>query len=149
MDDICDQINSICDSDLELFTNLNLISSILFYQLDQITWAGVYKIAKNGLELVAFVGRVPCLRIPEGRGVVGYTAQEDKVVIVDDVDKFKGHIVCDSSARSEVCVPIRSKGRVWGVLDLDSGVESRFRGMGEEMEILGKCLSQIVEKSIY
>jgi GAF domain-containing protein len=41
--------------------------------------------------------------------------------VVPDVDKFPGHIACDSRSRSEIVVPVRdSMGMIAGVLDIDS-----------------------------
>jgi len=45
---------------------------------------------------------------------------------VPDVHEFPGHIACDAASRSELVVPLLDKGRVLGVLDLDSPLASRF-----------------------
>lgn len=39
---------------------------------------------------------------------------------VPDVEKFEGHIACSSLSKSEIVVPMFSKGEVIGVLDIDS-----------------------------
>lgn len=49
-----------------------------------------------------------------------------KPVLVENVDEFPGHIVCDSRSRSEVVIPIIRKNQVIGVLDVDSASLSRF-----------------------
>ena len=43
-----------------------------------------------------------------------------------DVHAFPGHIACDSASNSELVIPIRSGGRIVGVLDLDSPEFDRF-----------------------
>ena len=55
-----------------------------------------------------------------------------------DVHDFPGHIACDSASRSEIVVPIRKNGKVWGVLDMDSPVKDRFSE--EDAEILEEAV---------
>ena len=55
-----------------------------------------------------------------------------------DVHAFPGHIACDSASRSEIVVPIRKNGKVWGVLDMDSPVKDRFSE--EDAEILEEAV---------
>lgn len=43
----------------------------------------------------------------------------DLAQLVYDVNKFPGHIACDSASRSEIVVPIIHDGDVVGVLDID------------------------------
>jgi GAF domain-containing protein len=42
-------------------------------------------------------------------------------IIVPDVDKFPGHITCDSGSRSEIVVPVLGpRGDLLAILDVDS-----------------------------
>jgi L-methionine (R)-S-oxide reductase len=42
-------------------------------------------------------------------------------VVVADVEKFAGHITCDSRSKSEIVVPVRNrKGDLLAVFDVDS-----------------------------
>ena len=66
------------------------------------------------------------MEIPLGRGVCGTATREDRTVVVPDVHAFPGHIACDSASRSEIVIPLRVSGRVWGVLDIDSPSPDRF-----------------------
>jgi GAF domain-containing protein len=45
---------------------------------------------------------------------------------VPDVHAFPGHIACDVNSRSELVVPVISKGVIIGVFDLDSPLPNRF-----------------------
>jgi GAF domain-containing protein len=47
-------------------------------------------------------------------------------VIVPNVHEFPEHIACDSASNSELVTPIIVKGRLFGVLDLDSPRYGRF-----------------------
>jgi GAF domain-containing protein len=81
-----------------------------------------------------FPGKVACIRIKIGRGVCGTTVKNGVTTVVEDVNKFPGHIACDSASNSEVVVPIfatNSEGKrvCVGVLDIDSPMVG---GMTEE-----------------
>lgn len=89
-------------------------------------WVGFYRVLpcidKEGRELVLgpFHGPVACLRIGFGRGVCGQAWQQDKTLVVPDVEAFPGHIACSSLSRSEIVVPVHADGVVTAVLDIDS-----------------------------
>ena len=80
------------------------------------------KRVESGDELVLgpFQGRPACLRIPLNKGVCGGAAAARKSMVVPDVHEFAGHIACDSRSRSEIVIPLLHKGRLVGVLDVDS-----------------------------
>ena len=59
-------------------------------------------------------------------GQRGLSDIESGTIVVPDVDKFPGHIACDSASRSEVVVPVVREGQVLGVLDIDSPALARF-----------------------
>jgi len=68
-----------------------------------------------------FQGPVACTRIPYGRGVCGSSWKQRKTLIVPDVEKFPGHIACNSRSRSEIVVPLTdNEDRIRAVLDIDS-----------------------------
>ncbi|MBR4828813.1 MAG: GAF domain-containing protein [Muribaculaceae bacterium] len=84
-------------------------------------WTGFYLVKDGELQLGPFQGPIACYRIKQGRGVCGTAWQENRTVIVPDVEQFPGHIACSSMSRSEIVVPLRNdKGEVVGVLDIDS-----------------------------
>jgi L-methionine (R)-S-oxide reductase len=55
---------------------------------------------------------VACQTIAFGRGVCGTAAQTGVTQLIDDVDKFPGHIACDGASKSEIVVPIVQEGKV-------------------------------------
>ncbi len=81
------------------------------------------------------------LRIPIGQGVTGTAALERKPVIVDDVRKYPRYIETVKAARSELAVPLVSKNRVVGVLDIESPEIGYFRE--EQVRLLNLLASQI------
>lgn len=64
------------------------------------------------LILGPFQGRPACQSIAFGRGVCGAAAVGKKIVRVQDVREWEGHIACDDSSRSEIVVPIVVNGKV-------------------------------------
>ncbi len=107
-------------------SNLANLSALLYDTLEDINWAGFYILEGSTLVLGPFQGRPACVEIPLSRGVCGTAAREDRTVVVPDVHAFPGHIACDSASRSEIVIPLRVSGRVWGVLDIDSPSPDRF-----------------------
>lgn len=84
-------------------------------------WTGFYLVNGDNLQLGPFQGPIACYNIKRGRGVCGTAWQENRTLVVPDVEQFPGHIACSSLSRSEIVVPLRdSEGTVLGVLDIDS-----------------------------
>ena len=108
------------------------MAALIFHGLPDLNWAGFY--FRQGAELVLglFQGRPACVRISIGRGVCGAAAAQAATVLVPDVHEFPGHIACDPVSRSELVVPLLERGRVSGVLDLDSPLPWRFNDTDQE-----------------
>ena len=106
--------------------NLSNAAALLWEVLPDINWAGFYKMVDGILVLYPFQGKPACIRIPIGRGVCGTAVAEDNTQLVYDVHQFPGHIACDCASNSEIVVPIRVNGTIWGVLDIDSPSIGRF-----------------------
>jgi GAF domain-containing protein len=123
-----DSLRSLLAGETDLVAAAANMSSLLYWSLPDLNWAGFYLVdAKSGDLLVGpFQGKPACVRIPLGKGVCGTAAAERRTVLVEDVHAFPGHIACDSASNSEVVVPVIAAGRLVGVLDLDSPVTGRF-----------------------
>lgn len=111
-------------------------------------WVGFYLVEGDELVLGPFQGSVACLRIKKGRGVCGTAWQQQKTIIVPDVEKFAGHIACSTLSRSEIVVPIFNvcngtendyRPEILGVLDIDSTEIGTFD------EIDAKYLEEIID----
>jgi GAF domain-containing protein len=84
-------------------------------------WTGFYIIRDDELQLGPFQGPVACYSIKRGRGVCGSAWDQNRTIVVPDVELFPGHIACSSLSRSETVVPLHGPdGEVVGVLDIDS-----------------------------
>ena len=103
-----------------LISNLSNLAASLKQSFDKISWVGFYLFDGKKLYLGPFQGNVACTEIALGEGVCGISAKERKSIIVPNVDKFPGHIVCDEGSLSEIAVPIIKNNKLFGVLDVDS-----------------------------
>lgn len=109
-----------------LMANLANTSALLFETLPNLNWAGFYRMEGGALVLGPFQGKPACIRIAVGKGVCGSAVQEGRTVRVEDVHAFPGHIACDGASNSEIVIPLRKNGEIWGVLDIDSPLVGRF-----------------------
>jgi len=116
---IIPQINGLLEGENDLIANMANIAAALKEQFNW-WWIGFYLVKENELVLGPFQGPVACTRIRKGRGVCGSSWEKGETLIVEDVEKFPGHIACSSISRSEIVVPLIKDGEVWAVLDADS-----------------------------
>ena len=126
------QLKEIIDPSLPLISNLSNASSVL-NSLGNINWCGFYLLSGDRLFLGPFQGEVACTIIPLDKGVCGYAARNKKAVIVDDVNKFEGHIACSSLSKSEIVVPIIRDDQVKAVIDIDSPIFNRFTNEDKDL----------------
>jgi GAF domain-containing protein len=120
------QLEGLVQGERDALPNCANAAALLYHTLPDINWAGFYFLRHGELVLGPFQGNAACVRIELGKGVCGTAAQRRETLIVPDVHAFPGHIACDAASRSEIVVPLIRSGRVLGVLDLDSPIESRF-----------------------
>jgi len=119
------QIQGLLRGESNLVANLGNIAAALKEQFNWL-WVGFYWIIEDELVLGPFQGPVACTRIKKGRGVCGTSWEKEAVIIVDDVEKFPGHIACSSSSKSEIVLPVFREGKILGVLDVDSSELAKF-----------------------
>ena len=144
---IIPQIVELLKDEKNLIANLANIVSVLKYSFDKILWAGFYFLdIENNKELVLgpFQGKIACTRLKVGKGVCGTAVVKRETIIVKDVNKFPGHIFCDSDSKSEIVVPIFKKREVIAVLDIDSSELNQFDETDKKyLEKLIKKISHI------
>ena len=119
------QIEALLTGEPNLVANLANIAAALKEQFNWF-WVGFYWVIEDELVLGPFQGPVACTRIKKGRGVCGTAWEKASTILVDDVEKFPGHIACSSLSKSEIVVPVFKAGKVLGVLDVDSSELSQF-----------------------
>jgi len=123
---IVPQIKTVMESSDDLIANLANIAAILKQAFD-FHWVGFYRtLGEQNLVLGPFQGPVACVHIPFGKGVCGTSAQQQKTIIVADVEQFPEHIACSSFSKSEIVVPLVQNEGTKLVLDIDSDMLNAF-----------------------
>ncbi len=114
--------------DIPLAGRLANLTALARSSIPGLNWVGFYlwEERRRRLVLGPFQGLPACAIIPEGKGVCGAAIARGEALVVDDVEAFPGHIACDSASRSEIVVPLAPRGRLFGVLDIDSPLPARF-----------------------
>ncbi|MGQ2384955.1 GAF domain-containing protein [Acinetobacter ursingii] len=131
------QIQAIVADESDVIANLANICAALKQQFNWF-WIGFYLVKDNELVLGPFQGPIACTRIGKGRGVCGTAWQQQKVMIVPDVEQFPGHIACNSDSKSEIVLPVMKQNKCVAVLDIDSDTLDSFD------EVDAEYLKQIV-----
>jgi L-methionine (R)-S-oxide reductase len=138
------QIRGLLEGETDLIANLANVAAALKQQFNWL-WVGFYLVKENELVLGPFQGPIACTRIKKGRGVCGTAWEKQQTLIVPDVEKFPGHIACNSASRSEIVVPLIKNDEVFGVLDVDSESVNDFdetdkKNLEEIVSVLVKSL---------
>jgi len=121
------------------------INCILKENLPYYFWTGFYLVNNGELIVGPYQGTLGCLHIAFGKGVCGTAAKTQKTQIVPDVNKFPGHIACDSRSKSEIVVPVLNKNKkLIAVFDVDS---TKLKSFDEiDKKYLEEILSEHFEK---
>ena len=125
METLVKQLESLIDKKLPLISNLSNASALL-NKLANINWCGFYLVDRDRLILGPFQGEVACTIIPFDKGVCGYAYRNKQTIIVDDVNKFDGHIACSTLSKSEIVTPIIKDDEVKALIDIDAPIYNRF-----------------------
>jgi GAF domain-containing protein len=137
------QVKALLSKDDNLLSNLSNFTAALKQTFEKISWVGFYIAENDNLYLGPFQGKVACTNIKFGSGVCGTAAKEEKTIIVEDVEKFPGHIFCDTDSKSEIVVPLFRNKKLYGVMDLDSVSYSSFNEIDKKyLEELSLFLSE-------
>ena len=97
------------------------INAVLHHKMDGFFWTGFYLLKDGELRIGPYQGSLACQILTRNKGVCWAAINQEKTIIVKDVDKFPDHIACDARSRSEIAVPVRDQtGKITGVLDVDS-----------------------------
>lgn len=141
-----ESLAAVIDDVPHLVANLANASALLYNCMNDLNWAGFYLEKEGRLVLGPFQGKPACVEIEWGKGVCGTAADKDEIQLVPNVHEFAGHIACDSASNSEIVIPIHLNGKVFGVLDIDSPLFSRFdeedkTGLSAFVKIIEEALS--------
>lgn len=136
------QLTALLKGEHNPVANLANAAALLNQTLPAINWVGfyLYQPDTKQLDLGPFQGKVACMHIVNGKGVVGTAFAQQKTQVVPDVHQFKGHIACDQATNSEIVVPLANQK---GVLDIDAIQFNRFSQADQvELENFAAALSR-------
>ncbi|MCH5317182.1 MAG: GAF domain-containing protein [Eubacterium sp.] len=145
---ICDQLKLIADETNDITAILANVSALFMLEMQEVNWAGFYLYKSDKLILGPFQGKPAVAEIAIGDGVCGTAAQTLKTQLVEDVHNCCNHIACDMATSSEIVVPLLlSDGSLFGVIDIDSPLLSRFDDEDRiGLERAAKIISRIMEQ---
>ena len=140
-----EQLSFLIEEEPNVLANLSNASALLKSTFPNTVFAGFYLFDGTELILGPFQGGVSCVRIALGKGVCGESAASLQTVIVGDVKSYPNYISCDSSARSEIVLPIVKNNKLLGVLDLDSSVLNDYDEI--DQKYLEEFVSILLDKT--
>ncbi len=119
------KIKALIGNEKDPIANLANVSAAL-KEAFNFLWVGFYFVKENELVLGPFQGPIACTRIQKGHGVCGKSWEDSKLIIVENIDEFSGHIACSSASKSEIVVPLIQDSKVIAVIDVDSNEIATF-----------------------
>ncbi|WP_273712161.1 GAF domain-containing protein [Leuconostoc mesenteroides] len=130
------QLDVLLENETNIVSNLANAAALLFQNYENLNWAGfyIYNDDAKELDLGPFQGKVACMHIKPGSGVVGTAFANKESIVVPNVHDFAVHIACDADSNSELVVPIFKNGQIYGIIDIDSPLLNRF-GENEKNEV--------------
>jgi len=141
---IYNQLEELLPKTNDPISRMATVSAVLYHKMDQAFWCGFYRLVAEDLIVGPYQGPLACQVLSRNKGVCWAGIREGKSIIVPDVEKFPGHIACDSRSKSEIVVPLRdADGHIIAVLDIDSKELNSFSQV--DAEGLEKILSLITK----
>jgi GAF domain-containing protein len=114
-------------------------------KLPAYNWVGFYMLDpldSTMLVLGPFAGAAtPHTRIPVTEGICGAAVAQGETVVVDDVNSDPRYLSCSIETKSEIVVPIRAHGAIFGEIDIDSHTAAAFGG--EDRAFVERCAELI------
>ncbi|PLX20564.1 MAG: histidine kinase [Marinilabiliales bacterium] len=115
------------------YARMSSIIAVLHNKMEHFFWTGYYFLKQEKLIVGQYQGPVACQELAKNTGVCWAGINEKKAIIVADVEKFPGHIACDSRSKSEIVIPVKDhEGNIFGVLDIDSNEYNQFDEVDEK-----------------
>lgn len=118
-DRIYDQLKKLLVKSDNVNARMATMAALLHHKM-KFFWTGFYFNINGRLIVQTYQGPLACMVLKSATGVCHEAFMRGETVVVADVDKFPGHIACDSRSKSEIVVPVKYNGRIIAVLDVDS-----------------------------
>jgi L-methionine (R)-S-oxide reductase len=121
------QLQNLLTKSTDPVSRMATIAAVLYHKMDYFFWCGFYLLDDGKLTVGPYQGPLACQLLEKDTGVCWAGLNAGKTIIVPDVEKFPGHIACDSRSKSEIVIPLFNKtGNAYGVLDVDSTMLNAF-----------------------
>lgn len=136
---IVTQMEGLLQKTRDPYARMATICAVLHNKMDYFFWTGFYFIRDGEMTVQTYQGPLACQILEKDKGVCWAGFNQRKTLVVVDVEKFPGHIACDSRSKSEIVVPVfNAEKEIIGVLDVDSEKLNSFD------EVDGKYLEKVV-----
>jgi len=138
---LADALNTTLDLQTLLHRVADLVRAVIDYRIFAIL---LLNDRTNELRMRFQIGHsadVERMRIRMGEGVVGQVAERREAMLINDVSVLSNYIDANSQVRSELAVPLVSKNRVIGVIDIQSEQANYFRP--EHLHLLQLTASRV------
>ena len=130
---VLEQIEKLTQDIDSPLSRMATINAVLFNKMDNFFWTGFYLLENEELLVGPYQGPLACLQLKKDTGVCWSAINKNQNTTVPDVDKFPGHIACDSRSKSEIVILLRDKNnKTIGVLDVDSNILNNFDEIDEK-----------------
>lgn len=127
------QIEEILKKTDDKYARMSTIVAVLHNKMEYFFWTGYYFLKDGKLIVGQYQGPVACQELAKDTGVCWAGINQQKAIVVPDVEKFPGHIACDSRSKSEIVIPVRdNNNEIIGVLDVDSNEYNQFDEIDEK-----------------
>jgi GAF domain-containing protein len=121
------QFKELCSKEGDSLSRMATMMALVYHKIPYFFWCGFYLLRENNLLVSVYQGPLACQKLEKDKGVCWAAINQQKTLIVNDVEKFPGHIACDSRSKSEIVLPIYdNKKNIIGVLDVDSDKTASF-----------------------
>lgn len=130
-EELYQQLVHILDNEKDIIARMSTICAAI-KEAFNFYWIGFYRVDGDELVVGPYIGTLGCLRIKKGRGVCGTAWENQKSIIVNDVNQFPGHIACSADSKSEIVIPVFKNNQVIAVLDIDSTEYNSFDEADEQ-----------------
>jgi phosphoserine phosphatase RsbU/P len=124
--DLVDALNTTLDLDTLLVRIAELVQKVIPYEIFAILLVNE---RQQELRMRFNIGHAPDverIRIKLGEGITGRAAASGEMVMVGDVEKELNYINGHPAVRSELAIPLVTKNRVIGVIDIQSKTRNFF-----------------------
>ena len=135
---------------LDLDELLRQLAALVLKVVEYQVFAVFLKSGKDSLRIRFAIGHreevVRNLRLTLGEGIVGAAAQKLQTVAVNDVTRDPRYLMAVDATRSEISVPLVARGKLVGVIDLQSPKPGAFGEYERKLlELIGSRFSLAID----